>query len=398
MSTRKWTARIGAPVLAVLLAVAGADAQEGDPLSGFMLSGYGTIGYNSTVNQGAPGENFGHDFSAAVSPILLYDLSDDILLEAEFEFGLEGEETTTNLEYAQINYLGFENVQLTAGKFLTPFGLFSERLHPTWINKLPSMPLLYGHAHGGVAEGALLPVLSDLGLMGRLALPVGGSWNLDFTAYAVQGPAIVETAAGDATAGEEGADHAHSVRSGLPDVSRQVASDGDAHDSPFEIPDLAFGTNTTDNNDNKALGGRLGFVHGGLFEVYVSGFHAMADEGDFLDVTGANLAVEWRPGAFQFRGEGVTLWQEFTTEDAYETIARPGYYLEGSRRIGSFEPVVRWSHLLDTDVDGIPVSAADRQIAAGVNYWISPSVPVKAAFELNLDGDERVLVQWAYGF
>ena len=99
----------------------------------FVLSGYGDATYEAAATSDYP-----NDFSASVSPIFLYTMGGNILFEAELEFGLSGAATTTGLGYAQIDYLGFESVQIIAGKFLLPFGIFGERQHPTWINKLPT--------------------------------------------------------------------------------------------------------------------------------------------------------------------------------------------------------------------------------------------------------------------
>ena len=97
-------------------------------------------------------------------------------------------------------------------------------------------------------------------------------------------------------------------------------------------------------------------------------------------------------------GEGAVLWQEFEQDGTYPALRRPAYYLQGARRVGAFDPVVRWSHLLDAGVEGDTFRDASRQVAVGMNYWIQPSIPVKAALEFNLDGNERLLVPWAYGF
>lgn len=383
---------------------AAAQQTQGSLTSDYLLTGYGTLDYRMTPDRSVPDDELRHDFGASVSPIMLFMLGDDLLFQSELEFGLEGSTTSTTLEYAQLTYQGFDNVQLTAGKFLLPFGLFSERLHPSWINKLPSMPLLYGHAHGGTAEGSLLPVLSDIGVKAQFSQPLGDRWTLDVTGWVSQGPRAA------ATEGENGGDdHAHRVE---PVVPTPVAAspgeipgpglapghDDEAAASVAGLSPVAFGTNTSDNNDNKMIGARIGMVRGGDFEVYLSGFHAMYDPGDFLDYYGTNLAVEWRPGPYEIRGEGILQWQEFTGETEFETLESPGYYLQASRRFGSLEPVLRWSHLPDATVDGAAVRHEVRQLALGLEYWLAPSVPLKAAYEINLDGDERVLFQWAYGF
>lgn len=378
-----------AGALLTSLAATGA-AQTAPPLSGFVLSGYGSTNYGAALT-----DDIRNNFSASISPIILYSLSDNFLFEAEFEFELEeGGATETALEYAQIDFLGFGNVQLVAGKFLLPYGLFSERLHPSWINKMPSMPLLYGHAHGGVAEGSLLPVLSDVGAMGRLFQGLGETWSLDLSVYISQGPKLV-VESDEGVVADDG--HTHDLNPALstsPVVSAALAADL----TGLVIPDVAFGTNISDNNKNKMLGARLGIVQGAGFEAYVSGFHAMYDDEDFLDLYGGNFALELRRGQVELRGEAAILWQELQTETAYPTLRSPGYYIQASRRFGPFEPVVRWSQLLDGRVEGTTVREGDRQIAFGLDYWINPSVPVKAALEVNMEREERLLLQWAIGF
>lgn len=379
-----------AAVGAALAVLALASPTHGQDLSA-VLAGYGSANYRAVM---ADGET-PNDFSASISPILLFQAGDNLLFESEMEFELEGDATEVALEYAQVDYLGFDRFQITAGKFLLPFGVFSERLHPTWINKMPSAPPIYGHAHGGVAEGAVLPVLSDAGLMVRYAQPVGGIWKLNVSAWVSQGPRTVDPAA----AGDDGHDDVHSLVPADGDDDHGEHGDEPAAASAFDIPDVAFGTSFGDNNTNKMLGARVGLVRGGGFEAYVSGFHAMIDPDDFLDLTGFNVAAEYRRGVFEMRGEAVLTRQEFVREEtSYETVEKKGFYLQAARRFGAFEPVVRYAKILDAEVDGVTAEEGFDRIGLGLDYWLTPSVPVKAAYEIDPDGDDRVLLQWAFGF
>ena len=347
-----------------------------------VLAGYGSANYRALFAD----EETPNDFSASVSPILLIQAGEDLLFETELEFELEGDATEVVLEYAQIDYLGFDRVQLTAGKFLLPFGVFGERLHPTWINKMPDAPPIYGHAHGGVAEGAILPVLADAGLMVRYAQPMGEIWKLDVSAWVSQGPRMLDPA------GEgEGEDHVHSL---------VLANGDDEHgENAFGAPSVAFGTSFGDNNENKMLGARVGLVRGGGFETYVSAFHSMIDPDDILDLTGFNLSAEFRRGAFEMRGEAVLTRQEFVhDETSYETLERGGFYVQASRRFGDVEPVVRYGRIADAEVDGATAEEGFDRIDLGLDYWLTPSVPVKAAWQIDPDGDDRMLLQWAFGF
>jgi len=353
-------------------------AQQIGPTSNLVISGYGTTTYKAGLNN-----EFNNNFGASFSPIALYQMNDNFLFETELEFGLEGPTTETELEYAQVDYQGFENVQIIAGKFLLPFGLFSERLHPSWINRMPTMPLVYGHAHGGVAEGALLPVLGDAGVMMRYKQPLNNAWAFDLSAWVSQGPQL--TTDPDAEAGHGAA--------------KTAGGDPVAHvagESP--VPLVGYGISFGDNNNNKMLGARIGLVNGYRFEAYVSGFTAKYDDQSKLDLTAGNIAVEWRPGPFNFRGEGVIIRQDFLHEEGIGTYERTGYYAEVSRRMGAVEPVVRWSELPEATLEGAVAAANQQQLALGLTYWLDASIPVKVAYLYNRDTVDGLSLQWAFGF
>lgn len=376
------------------LGQAGGSGGDVPLVSTTVFAGYGTANYGGTLS-----DAYAHDFSVSLSPILLFGLGPDILFEAEFEFELSGAETETAIEYAQIDYLRFDRVQFSVGKFLLPFGVFGERVHPSWINKLPTMPSVYGHAHGGVAENALLPILADVGAMARVNLPAWGTTSLNLSFYVTQGPEQLDPSG--ELVGED--DHSHAMITRLEARTADPEhEDGGPSSSVADlvIPGVAFGTNTSDNNQNKMLGARLGLVRGAGLEVYLSGFHAMYDEDDYLDYTGGALSVELRRGPWDVKGEGVLLNQEFVRPaiGEYATLRQRGYYVQGSRRLGIWEPVLRWSQLLDGEVGDEVVRAGRHELMLGLNYWVSPSVPLKLAYGWNDELDDRILLQWAFGF
>lgn len=385
----------------IALTAEGTQAQE----SNFVISGYGSADYAGRFD-----DSYGHDFTASVSPVFLYQMGNSLLFEAELEYELSGGSTNTVLEYAQVNYQGFERVQITAGKFLLPFGLFGQRYHPTWINKLPTMSLLFGHAHGGIAEGALLPVLSDAGLMIQGKQPLSGKWSLDGVVWASQGPVPVAEEGDQTDGGDDGHAHLEAQRSRAETKARSTtkiriskspvaAEQEGGHTTSGEVPDVGFGVAFPDNNQNKMLGTRLGVVYGSAFEIYGSAFHAMYDEAGYLDLTGYNVAFAARPSSFRLRGEAILLRQEIEpSAGVFETVSRKGYYLQLSRQIRSWEPVVRWSELPDIQLGGRSVHDGKGRLAVGVNYWVSPSVPLKLSYSVNLDGHDAIYLQWAVGF
>ena len=86
----------------------------------------------------------------------------------------------------QLDYM-FNGATPVAGKFLLPMGIFGERVHPAWINKLPISPPIYA-GHGSSA--GLIPVMSNFGVMLRGGFPTGGlRWN--WAAFAVNGPRVI---------------------------------------------------------------------------------------------------------------------------------------------------------------------------------------------------------------
>ena len=128
---------------------------------------------------------------------------------------MEDGSTTVALEYADVSYLLNDYITLGAGKFLSPFGIFRERLHPKWINKLPNQPL-------GYASGASrLAPSTQIGAQVRGGIPLIGDSKMGYTLYASNGP-ILQTAANNAG-------------------------------------QISF-KNTDDNSGNKAFGGRIGFL------------------------------------------------------------------------------------------------------------------------------------------
>jgi hypothetical protein len=395
---------LSAALLLAAPAAGSAQQQAGDqapwPFSNVVFSGYGVVGYDADL-----GDTFRHDFDATFAPILLFDLGSDFLFETELKLAPHGDGVDLELEYAQGSYLGFERLTLTGGIFLLPFGVFGERLHAAWINRMPSMPLVYQHAHGGVATNALLPILSDLGAMARYALPMSSGWRLDFAGWVSQGPRVL------ADEDLHSDDPAHSLR---PMDAQRVAAraavpasplfngvpNGSAGDSPFDIPTVGYGISfSTDGEQrNRMLGSRIGLLRPPNLEIYLSAFHAKYNPGDYLDLVGANLAAEWRRGSWEVRGEAAAVWQEFVHENTYVHLRSPAYYVQAARRFGAIEPVVRWSELLDATVEGETARPGRRQLAVGLNYWLRPAVPMKAAYEVNRGGDDRLLLQWALGF
>jgi hypothetical protein len=86
--------------------------------------------------------------------------------------GPYGGPVTKHLDYAQANYIANPYVTVSMGRFLTPFGIFNERLYPIWIRSIQQDPLIL----------ALFAESSD-GMMLRGGFPANPKANLTYAAY-----------------------------------------------------------------------------------------------------------------------------------------------------------------------------------------------------------------------
>ena len=85
-----------------------------------------------------------------------------------------------------------------------------------------------------------------------------------------------------------------------------------------------------------------------------------------------------------------------------ENARRAGYFVQIERRFGAIEPVIRWSQILTGETEDEVVSEPGRQIGLGMAYWLTPSVALKAEYQVNREeteiGNDRFALQWAFGF
>lgn len=329
------------------------------PTHSFLVTGYGTVGYG-VVTQGE-NENA---FTSSLNPIFLFQFQDRVLFEAEFEFELEGGVTATGLEYAQVDVILSDNISFVGGKFLLPFGVFGDRLHPTWINKFPTAPPIYGHHVAAFGSDPLMSIASDLGFMVRGVIDPG-RFNLGLNLYAVQGAA--------------------------------------AEDTGGPIPAFEFQGSSEDSNTDKMFGARIDIALPPWFEVNLSAFNGDYDDQNVLDLTGWNVAGEFHYGGFEARGEYAQIRQEVETVSGFPTFVRDGFYAQASYRIGRFEPLFRWTQVFESDLEGAVQDEGASQVGFGLDYWFSPSISIMSGFELNnefgpeLDND-RFIFHIAYGF
>jgi len=325
----------------------------------FVVTGYG-VGAFTAVRDGAS------TFSSAIAPILLWQLNDRVLFQAEPEFEM-AEALETNVEYAHVSYLALDFLTLGAGKFLTPFNIFSQRLHPAWINKLPTAPLAFGH--GGIVPG------SGVGAFARGGVPLGRT-RLSYAFYGINAPELM-------TMGE-----------------------------------AAGAIEATDAGEARAFGGRFGLfmLRAGL-EVGVS-----SQTSDVAKLAGADVSLSRQLAALRgnldLRLEGVisdavdgpfaidtTMTDQFFVnnrrEGGYGQLAyRPS--LAESRVLRNIELVGRYEWLDRPDWRGGEMGNDTKRYAAGVNVWLTSSMQIKLGVQRTINtigGNSRALLfQTATGF
>jgi hypothetical protein len=339
-------------------------------LSKPLLTGYAFAGY--TDRKGEKGT-----FDAGFNPIFLWKYSDRIFFEGELELELSDTETELELEYANMSYIANGYMTLKLGKFLAPFGTFAERLHPAWINKLPDAPLPFGH--DGIAP------TSEIGFQISGGAPAGPT-KFNYAVYVSNGPRL---------------------------------NTGD--DEPEEAGMLHF-DNNIDINNNKAVGGRFGFLPLPELELGYSVQYARVGEdveaGAWLHSVDLGYVrdSQFLKGVIDLRAQWV--WS-FVDDVIYDTGSGPftfnnrrdGGYVQLAYRpsklngfVKNLEGVARWDTL--NRPSGAPMDTDEDRWTFGLNYWLSPSTVVKAAYQFGerrsgMEVNENInafLIQAAMGF
>jgi hypothetical protein len=113
--------------------------------------------------------------TSVVAPVLLVPIGDKWLVESRVTF--EGDFARQNgtgpyvgpvekeIDYAEVDYIANKYITVTAGRFLTPFGIYNERLYPVWVRNLQTEPLILpleeSSSNGAMLRGGI-PVAKDL--------------------------------------------------------------------------------------------------------------------------------------------------------------------------------------------------------------------------------------------
>jgi hypothetical protein len=298
------------------------------------------------------------NFSATFNPIFLWELSPKLLFEGRLEIEPSGSGTNVELEYAQLTYLLNDYMTVGVGEFLSPSNVFVERFEALWINKLPDRPL-------AVYDG-ILPERS-FGAQIRGGIPIG-SMRANYAFYVSNGPNLN---AFDA------------ARSGT----------------------LEF-NNFSDNNDDKAFGGRIGFLPltgvevGYGFETAKPGTQgsSLAHVRSFLQSVDLNItrSSDLLKGRVDLHGQYAWSDVDRAVYDPTGALGfgplsfeskRDGGYAQIAYRptmapvdfLKNLELIVRWDHL-GRAPSGLGVPQEERW-TLGLDYWLRPNTALKLAYE-----------------
>jgi hypothetical protein len=93
-------------------------------------------------------------FQPVAAPVLALPLGQHVLIEARTDlrgFYQQNNETgpfhgsfTADLEYLQADFIVNRHITVVAGRFLTPFGTYNERLNNLWVRNFQDFPLAFG--------------------------------------------------------------------------------------------------------------------------------------------------------------------------------------------------------------------------------------------------------------
>ncbi len=302
-------------------------------------------------------EHANDTFSAAWVPIWLARYGDSFLFASKMVFSQAGTTTTTTLVYAYLAYFYNDWLTFQCGKFPLPLGTFDAWYAATWINKLPSNPL--------IRNTAIVPG-TDFGVEFKGAIPLhflGRCFWCSFMTYEFW-------------------------------VGNGPTQTGST---------ISFAATNTDNNRDKSYGGRIAYWHDPWFEIGFSGMRGQWNSNNNV-ITGPLANVDLYFDAFVFdwnwditsdtvfRGEYI--WSDF--DNLTGRIVQSGYWAEYAFFLtwldrffclsrfftpcflGSTEVALRassrWSDLLDNNA---------HEFTVGGSYYFTPVARLKLGYDFH---------------
>lgn len=343
--------------------------------SKFLISGYTSVTARFSKVQSSF-SNIG------LVPILLWKPNKNILVESELEISLAGRETNLELGYADVSFFLNKYLTVRAGKFISPFGIFQDRLHPSWINKLPTFPVGTGEDKLGVGP------TSEVGIDFRGAVPLGPS-KMNYSIFLANGAQLITdptdpSKQGTLTYGNSEA------------ISKKLTVGGRVGFLPLSNSSLEVGFsyrngNVGDKNSAfKTVGTQiyaldltyvkqLDFIKG-LFDVKAQWNKANVDKAEYIDAGDSTGNT-----TYTFDNKR----SSFFAQAAYRPTMSQSKFLKKT------EIVFRYAGF--TPPDGAQDLNKIKQYTYGLNYWINWRTAVKLAYQ-SQENENTFFVQFAVGF
>jgi hypothetical protein len=332
-------------------------------LEGLVISGDANIGFTTQRKTNST-------FFADVSPLILWQPVDShFLVETAFDLGVGGdptlggdqsvnsETTTVSLNLGDISYEVTDNLIVGGGLFAVPFGQFHNHFDPPWVNKFTDDPLAFD---------AIAPV-SEVGFYARGAIPSGTTrWTYDV--YAANGPNLITN-------------------------------------DPNAAGQLNF-NDYTDLNNNKAFGGRLGFLPFPDMEMGYSIQYSQPNQTGFQRVHATLQAADfhYKPlvkelnGTFDLAAEWI--WSD-VGKATYDPTGSAGFgptnfanYRDGGYVSLCYRPTELPNEILRNfeictrfDMLRSPISSPggehETRYTVGLNYWFASYAVAKFDYEID---------------
>lgn len=345
------------------------------------IGGYADIQFNALTGPNLDNRSRNTFNQVRMIPFIYADITDRVKFATEIEFERGGTNNNQSdgeikLEFAQIDYLLHEAVNLRAGIILVPVGKFN-LLHDSPLNDLVDRPMVsrliipstWSEAGAGI-YGTLYP--------SRLS-------KLDYEVYAING--FQSQNSGGTPIGPSDSGGLRSIR----------------------------GTAARDPNDSKAIVGRLAFSPMLGIEVAGSGFYGQWNNKGPGGVNNANdfisiYAVDWtlQRGPFEVIGEAAWARIEGTQVAGSFVpngpVGMQGHYIQGNYHFmpeflkkaapsffsdaSTFTAVVRWEHV-DTDTNDVTLTATNgnqrelERLTIGLNFRPVEDTVFKFDYQFN---------------
>jgi len=302
-------------------------------------------------------------FFADMSPLILWQPTDShILIETAFDLGIGGadinsETTTVTLNLADISYDLCDYCTVGGGLFAVPFGQYHNHFDPPWVNKFVDDPLAFD---------AIAPV-SEVGFFAKGAIPSGTTkWTYDV--YVANGPNLIT-------------------------------------DDPNAAGQLNF-NDYTDLNNNKAVGGRIGFLPFPDMETGYSVQYSKPNPSGFPTAYAFMQAADfhWKPvvkalsGQFDLSAEWI--WSNVSAA-TYDPTGALGFgpitygeYQQGGYASLTYRPIELDNKILrnleycaryDSLQSPLNLPGGERESrwTLGLDYWLTSYCVLKADYEID---------------